>query len=253
MPDTTLTSAAIESVADLARQAAGKTVEIDGVTYSTTPLTDVRKKEPEPDALGVATLSSLVEYVKENRDDLELANATLVVRSPNLVALVGKLGTGHYRQRFIYLTAKCDPAAIAGFTFGEFLPLEPFNIALQALFEDAHQRADVLRLAGNVKADQVRVQADDGKTQTVEARAGVATVEKVDVPNPVQLAPFRTFTEVEQPASPFVFRLREGRNGIEAALFEADGGKWRETAVASIKAYLTDQLGGMSPSPIVIG
>ena len=48
----------------------------------------------------------------------------------------------------------------------------------------------------------------------------------VKVPNPVTLRPFRTFIEVEQPESKFIFRMREGGR---CAIFEADGahGSWR--------------------------
>ena len=253
MSDDALTSTAIDSVANLARQAAGKTIEIEGATYSTTLLVDPRKRDPEPDALEVSTLTSLVAYVRENRDGLVLDTATLLVEGPTVVSLVGSLGAGYYRQRFRYVRAKCQPAGGA-FAFGEFLALEGFHIALQALFVDDYQRADVLKLCGNVKSDRIRVQVDDGKTQTVEARAGVATVENVSVPNPVTLAPFRTFTELDQPSSPFVFRLREGAAGagVQAALFEADGGTWRLAAVDGIKVYLDAELADLSPAPIVI-
>jgi len=64
-------------------------------------------------------------------------------------------------------------------------------------------------------------------------------VSDVLVPNPVVLAPFRTFPEVIQPESKFIFRMQ---SGPQAALFEADGGAWRNEAMGRIKTYLEEQL-----------
>ena len=67
----------------------------------------------------------------------------------------------------------------------------------------------------------------------------MAKVADVVVPNPVTLAPYRTFLEVEQPASKFIFRIKEGG---QLALFEADGGAWQHEAILNIKNYLIEQL-----------
>ncbi|OSA97223.1 hypothetical protein B2H85_16310, partial [Clostridium botulinum] len=55
----------------------------------------------------------------------------------------------------------------------------------------------------------------------------------------VALAPYRTFPEVQQPTSKFIFRMQQGP---KAAIFEADGGAWRNQAMQSIKAYLQEEL-----------
>lgn len=69
----------------------------------------------------------------------------------------------------------------------------------------------------------------------------MATIGKEAVPNPVYLKPFRTFTEITQPESAFVLRMRES-GGIQVALFEADGGAWKNEAILAIKDYLEIQL-----------
>ncbi len=53
------------------------------------------------------------------------------------------------------------------------------------------------------------------------------------------LRPYRTFAEVEQPASQFVFRINQN---AQMALFEADGGKWRLEAINNIANYLKESL-----------
>lgn len=63
------------------------------------------------------------------------------------------------------------------------------------------------------------------------------------VPNPVSLIPYRTFLEVPQPASDFVFRISEGRGGAPAfKLVAADGGLWKSQAVDNVKNYLVKAL-----------
>lgn len=74
---------------------------------------------------------------------------------------------------------------------------------------------------------------------------GIAGKEDVIVPNPVTLRPYRTFLEVEQPESKFIFRIREGSDGQPMfKLVEADGGLWKYEAVDAIKKYLTENLPG---------
>ena len=62
------------------------------------------------------------------------------------------------------------------------------------------------------------------------------------VPNPVRLKPYRTFLEVEQPESEFIFRMKDCHGGIGCAFFEADGGAWKIEATQNIKAYLQEEL-----------
>lgn len=58
-------------------------------------------------------------------------------------------------------------------------------------------------------------------------------------PNPIALRPYRTFNEVEQPESEFIFRLHEG---MTVGLFEGDGGQWRNEAIWNIAEFLKGRL-----------
>jgi hypothetical protein len=104
-------------------------------------------------------------------------------------------------------------------------------------------------VVGNVKEENVRSIGDDGVSQSVTAKTGVATVEDVKVPNPVLLSPYRTFVEVTQPESAFVFRMK---NGPVAALFEADGGAWRNAAIDAVADYLADELSELIETDLVV-
>ena len=100
----------------------------------------------------------------------------------------------------------------------------------------------MLSILGNITHEaEIRVE-DDGVTQSVTARAGIARVAQVDLPNPVTLQPYRTFVEVEQPESQFVLRIKADPENklepIKCALFPADGNRWKAVAAQNIKEWL---------------
>jgi hypothetical protein len=124
-------------------------------------------------------------------------------------------------------------------SFGRFMPADEFNIMLQSKFLDAHDRENVIDFASHLVVEAGQDIEDDGISQITTVKAGVASRQKAKAPNPVTLAPYRTFLEVEQPASDFILRLNKNAN---LALFEADGGFWKLQAVRLVKNYLSENL-----------
>lgn len=224
---------AIEKVLSLSKHIAPiQTVEIDGRTYTSAELTKISK--PLIGDIEVHNLSGIVEYLQSDFD--KRLPVIIHVISPTKVDVLTGLNGDLNRSTLITATA-----LLPSIKFNSYYDLESFNILLQSCFVPfdpstgiPNDREAVLRLVGNVKDEQVATYGDDGISQQVTAKTGVATVEQVPVPNPVHLKPFRTFVEIEQPLSSFVLRMKEGPT---AALFEADGGAWKVTAIAEIKAY----------------
>lgn len=244
MSNEAMDGGAVREVERLAQQAAGKIVTIEKRDYSTVPLHDPRKPDPEPDTLEFHTLTSLSEYVKSKHDAAYRKDAGpwfLHVKDPTAVMFQGNVH-GPFRQRVDLALAT---AVVPRIRFDDFIDPETFNIMLQANFEDSTQRATVLGLVGGLKAEAVTTVEDDGVSQTATARKGIATVQNVKVPNPVLLRPYRTFAEIAPPESPFILRLKGGGDGRlpHCALFEADGGRWRLTAIERIKAWLKAEVG----------
>lgn len=191
-------------------------------------------------AIEMNTLSSLVDYAKAFAD--EMSDQMLVqVVSPTEVKLISCLDADRKRECLVNVSAM-----IPEFAYGRYMDHESFIIALQSKFIDNDDRALLLRFAGTVKDESVAQYGDDGVTQTATVKTGITSVEKAIVPNPVILRPYRTFVEVEQPDSAFVFRMRqsEGR-GVECAIFEADGGAWKNEAMRNIKSYLALSMEGL--------
>lgn len=195
------------------------------------------KAGPSAATLKVSTLGTVRDYIKANRDNLDIARLALHVVSPSTVQVLGPLAE-RSRAREVFMTAVC--ADLTDSFLGRFWSLDEFLISLQVRFADADDRKKLLTLLSNVKHENVKTALDDGMTQVVQARAGVALVSDLVVPNPVTLCPYRTFRDILQPSSLFVLRLNSGKSGglPEAGLFEADGGAWRLSATQRIQDWL---------------
>lgn len=185
-------------------------------------------EEPIAKNIEVRSLSGLVEYLTSNFDTDD--KLMVHVESPTEVVAFTDLNGDRSRETLIKATAM-----LPSFGFDRWYDAEDFNIKLQSAFVKNEDRDIMLKVVGNIKEENVRQIGDDGVSQAVQAKVGVATVATVQVPNPVVLAPYRTFVEVEQPESEFIFRMQ---NGPRCALFEADGGAWKLSAMQRIKDYL---------------
>ena len=89
-------------------------------------------------------------------------------------------------------------------------------------------------------------------TQKTTIKQGIASKADVLVPNPVTLIPYRTFLEVTQPESQFVFRIKDSGGQPVFKIVEAEGGLWRNAAMQSIKEYFEKQFENMKTGNIII-
>lgn len=208
--------------------------EIGGNTYSDKPLNRV-SYVPYASTIEMKTLTSLVEYIKASIDRMSEKMIVHVV-SPTEVHLYSSLDADRKREHLVEVNAE-----LPDFRFGSFIDHESFVIALQSKFVSNADRDLVLRFAGTVEDGTVAEYGDDGVTQKATVKTGVASKADAVVPNPVNLIPYRTFLEVEQPASDFIFRMKSSC-GVQCAIFEADGGAWKNVAMSRIKSYLQFEL-----------
>lgn len=207
-------------------------VMLDQGTFTQASLS--RVKEAKASVLTVSTLTGLVDYIKSDLDKLP-EKLLIQVISPREVALYSPLNADREREQYISAEAILPDNVV----YDRFIGTEQFNIMLQSAFVDVGTKSALLKYTGLIQDEAVKTTGDDGVSQQVTVKTGVASVGQAIVPNPVELAPYRTFPEVEQPISKFIFRMQEGPR---AALYEADGGAWRNKAILSIKEYLQEEL-----------
>lgn len=216
----------------LVRLGEAKVLEVGNEKFSDKSLHKI--EQPTPVAINVRSLSGIVEYLKSGFDTEPLGALMIHVESPTSISVFDELNCNANRDYFIKASAM-----LPEFRFDSWYNTEDFNIKLQSCFVDNSDKEIMLKIVGNIKEEMVQTVGDDGVSQAVTAKTGVATVANVKVPNPVSLRPYRTFVEVEQPESNFIFRMQ---NGPRCALFEADGGAWKLEAMKNIKAYLEEHL-----------
>lgn len=235
---------AIEYIVDLSKPSIE---EIKNEMYSDKQLYRI-DHNPHASAIEMNTLSSLIDYIKSGVDKFN-GKMIIHIQSPTNVTLYSSLDYDRKREYLVEVNAR-----IPEFSFNKFIDHETFCINLQSKFIDdaVTDRALLLKFAGTVEAGSVAEYGDDGISQKATIKTGIASKDEALVPSPALLRPFRTFVEVGQPISSFIFRMKQDKyDGIQCALFEADGGAWKIDAMESIKAYLVKELEGMDNFVII--
>lgn len=222
-------------------------VEVNGETYADKQLTRV-VHNPKAVEIEMSTLTSLVEYIKGNIDKMEDKMIVHVV-SPTDVRLYSSLDLDRSREYMVHVSH-----GTPRFDFGKFIDHETFCINIQSKFirDDETDRELILKFSGTVEDGSVAQYGDDGVTQKATVKTGISSKADAVVPNPVRLRPYRTFPEVEQPASDFIFRMKSDKcYGIQCAVFEADGGAWKNEAMENIKKYLQNELSELEQFTVI--
>ena len=192
-----------------------------------------------PDEINMTTLTGLKDYLlSDSLKNERVQDLIIQIHSPKHVSLYSKLDEEQKRLHYVDVRAN-----LPEHNFGSYMDQENFMIALKTKFvqsDDPNNDVNLLvRFAGTAEGSTLRQYKDDGFSQAVTVADGIASKTDAEVPNPVSLRPYRTFHEIEQPESLFIFRMKE-KNGMLCAIYEADGGAWRNTAIQSIKQYLDD-------------
>ena len=205
-----------------------KTFEINGQTYADAPLTRIPPHVDRPECIRVSGLDGICKLIRT-----ELAKIDTVVmvqaKSHNTVEVMTTY-LPDFSRNILYRAEADAPGLRTGFRGREAALIE-----LRSLFIPNEGTAYLLDLTDENKVST----NDNGVTQTVEARQGVALNAMVEVKPRVMLRPFRTFLEVEQPESEFLLRV-DADEGI--GFFEADGGIWKLEAKRNIADYFNTNL-----------
>lgn len=212
-----------------------KVLEINGRTYCTQRL-ERYDAELMANEIEASTLTSMVDYIRNCGAELR-ESMIIHVTSPTVVRLYS--GLTKERKRESLFEAR---AVVPRFRYDDWYDQERFLIELQASFEVTNDLIAIQKVSGNVEAKTTSNYGDDGISQKTTIKQGIASKADVLVPNPVTLVPYRTFLEVKQPESQFVFRIRDEGGAPAFKIVEAEGGLWKNQAVANIKEYLEKEL-----------
>lgn len=188
------------------------------------------------------TLDGLIDYIRENVEGLipegEGANRLILQVTDHHNVRLMSHPSQHHKKRSVI--AECT-AHVPDIKFDVFMDTEMFNTQLLSKFIDTPARAELFKVVQAMTKEQSCNTTDDGISQVITVKQGVSMAANVTFKNPVPLMPMRTFSEIEQPESNFTLRVNDD---ARCALYEADGGAWKNEAVARIKGYLKDSLIG---------
>jgi len=232
-----------EAIEKILQLSIGERYKIDGRDYSTNDFNPIRPPIVKP--FTIHTLTGIIDYFK-SPDGLSEKEVILHIESPSTLALFSNYSEQwKQRDRFLFIELMIGNP----FNFGNWYDHEKFIIELQSKFLQTKTVETILAHIGNITDEHVKNIADDGVGQTITVRKTITRNAEAKVPNPVILQPYRTFLEIDQPESKFVFRVKQKEGDLpQCALFAADGGRWELEAIQNIKKWLEEKL----PEAVII-
>ena len=226
---------AIEKIIELTNKS-NTLIEMDGVKFSYSdlkPVSDGRTVE----TITIHTLKGFTDFVKHEKKE-----GVVIVKDYDSVVFASPIEKNMKRNIFV----RCELIKPEReFRFGNFYDSEEFIIKLKSLFSETESQRKLLSFASKLCIDNSIDIEDDGVSQKATVKKGMsgALKEQQQAPSIVSLSPFRTFLEIEQPKSDFLFRMKAYEDRVPTcALFEADGGRWKLDTILSIHNYIKSQL-----------
>lgn len=219
------------------------TVEIDGSVYSSKELIHIQDKKPMPKCIDLTGLDSVCNLIRNEYDHIG-QQIFVQAKDYKTVSVFTSLDSDDDRL-YLYRCVADTPCI----TVGTYLPYDRAVIELRSLYIPSEGTNYLLNLLGSISNESRVTTSDNGVTQKVEAKTGIALNSMVEVKPRVHLQPFRTFLEVEQPGSEFLLRISDRG---EIGLFPADGGVWKLEATRNIAAYFEERLKDLIEKGIVV-
>ena len=230
----------VEKIAELAKPLIH---EVDGQIFSNQELVHVADRKPMPRCIDLTGLDSVCKMVRNEAEHVDL-KIFVQVKDYKSVSVFTELDADEDR---LYLYKCC--ADTPEVTMGCFMDYEKAIIELRSLYIPNSGTSYLLQLLGSISNESKVTTSDNGVTQKVEAKSGIALSSMVEIEPRVSLQPFRTFVEVAQPESEFLLRINDrGQIGV----FPADGGVWKLEATRNVAAYFEDKLKDLIESGAVV-
>ena len=220
------------------KMAGPKVFDIGNEHYASANLVQIHAEKDFPKSIRLTGLDSVCKMVANEANDLFPGDQVLIQVVDYRNVRVFTTLDGEMDRCWLY---ECE-ADTPRVKTGTFMSHEEAVIQLRSLYIPNADKEYLLKLLSSVSKESKVSSNDNGVSQTVEARTGVALTTNVEVRPYVNLQPFRTFLEVSQPESMFLLRLD---NDGKIALIEADGGVWKLEATRNIAAYFEEKLGDL--------
>lgn len=226
---------AMEWIETRTQKALAEIKDIGGLQYLHSGANLKLIHKPEPSLITTNTLNSIGSWfvgpeAPNNDPDREYF---ISVESHQSVSLYRAKDQNEDRHEILRATHKDS-----GFPFNNYMDVESFIINFQTNFVESDPKNNIVDFVSKVRGEKVDTSEDSGVAQVVTVVDKVGQLQNKETQPIVKLRPHRTFSEIEQPEGLFLLRLKKIHDEICVALFEADGGAWKLTAIRSIIDYL---------------
>lgn len=222
------------------------TIEVDGKTFARADFHQIKYSKPRPAHIEGSTLTSLVEYIQANREQINLGGLMVHVHDHANVSLIERF-TDEDAKRTTFFRSVLDKS-LPVFNFDQYMPVEEFIIKSRALMMPCDDLDAIIAIVSRVVAQDELQTQDNGLAQTVQVKKGIsgAMSQGVETKGMYELRPYRTFRELQQPSSRFILRLKAVEGALpHVALFDAEGGAWRYAAMLAVKDWIDEKLVGI--------
>jgi len=228
-----MTGDAVKAIKDLAEENYIVVEDNTGVKFCRDKLRPV-VYQPEVQALSIHSLDGIIDYLNIHN----VGPYIIHIVDHNLVRILGPIEKPLLKRNCYLLSTLRN---YEGFPYERYIPHEEFIIKLRTKFEETEDLLKLIEYTSKLTIDNHIEATDDGCSQTAMVKKGISGSlgERKEAPSMLVLQPFRTFREIEQPESLFLFRVKAS-GAPTCALFEADGQCWKDEAVESIANYLQD-------------
>ena len=194
---------------------------------------------PEMDRMTTITLSSLDALVKMVKTELGNSYyAPLFIQIPGHTKVIAFTPPDPKARELRLMPYEVRATDVPGWEAETLMGFEEAMIALRARFQETEDTTYALKLLSDITTGSKVTYNDNGIATSVVTQSGVALQRNANIRPIINLRPYRTFQEVEQPESRFLIRVTE--RGIK--FVEADGGMWKLAARQTIKEWLEKEL-----------
>lgn len=215
-------------------------IEHEGIDYIKTAKGYEKLRKPSTKAIEVNSLEGLVKMIKNALNDADLEGMYGIYKPFivnvrwNEINVMSALCEDKSRNHLVE-----SYPMIPDLMMGYDLTVEQMIILLSTSFVPTENTEKFINSLSSLRVVEEVEFNDDGVGQTVTAKKGASMNAKFQVQPIVKLQPIRTYAEIEQVESKFLFRVN--KDGT-VCLREADGGQWKYWTQKRIADYLEEHL-----------
>ena len=209
-------------------------IEEKGKKYTNKPLYDI--KMPSEETLKSVTIEGMVSFAEVM--PFPKSECLITVDSQKMQLL----GPRDEVEKDRDLLFEVNPI-VSQFRFGQYLPIEDFIVKVNVHFVDTPELRELVKLVSNISSNQVLTVKDDGMSQSVTVKDDFGRDASTQTSPFVDLRPWRTFREIEQPESRYIVRLSKNGDKLPVVTLFADESEiWRYKSITDAAAYIRERL-----------